>query len=670
MIKGLKIKNWKSHLDSEFEFGKGTNVLVGVMGSGKSSVLSAISFALFGTFPSHRSREVTLDDTIMERPHKKESAEISLFFSVDGEEFEVSRTVERGKGTTEASIRKNGEIIDTGPSRVTEIVGETLKVDYSLFSRAVYSEQDGLDNFLEIRKGERMKKIDNLLQIDRFEKCRGNITTLINRLGDRIDSRKSVLEDMEDQENFGRIEKIEEDIEKLDCLIEDLKENAGSVNKQYRKLKEEIKEVKDASGQIKKLQNKKSVLQGVISNLKEEIQSKRPKEDISKDKTEKELKNAEKELKNLKNSKKDLKEDLDDFKEDKRDRKVRIRNLQRRIQKVKGIHGECPTCERDLEEKQRKRLIQERRKKISKLGKEKEGLEKGIECLEEKIGKIDEKEEELEEKKKELKKQRDIIEDIKTKEKKIEEKRGKLEKIKKELEDKRKKYDFEGLEEKQEEINNLSGKREKMKERIQSKNEILEERKREKENLGRRKKRYEKLKDGIERSEKTVRSLKKFRSALKSTQDELRSRFIEDVNKTLTKVWKRLYPYNDFTDLRFTVNDGDYELQFKNKQGWQPVEGVASGGERTSACLALRIAFSLVLAPNLGWLVLDEPTHNLDKKTVEELSELLRTGISDFVEQIFLITPDETMENAANSYLYNLNRNKERDIPTEVEEIR
>ncbi|MFB6217322.1 MAG: hypothetical protein ABEJ72_10240, partial [Candidatus Aenigmatarchaeota archaeon] len=93
------------------------------------------------------------------------------------------------------------------------------------------------------------------------------------------------------------------------------------------------------------------------------------------------------------------------------------------------------------------------------------------------------------------------------------------------------------------------------------------------------------------------------------------------------------------------------------------------GGERTTACLALRIAFALVLAPNLRWLVLDEPTHNLDQKTVRDLAELLRTSVSEFVDQVFLITHDENLEGAVNSYLYRLERNKEENEPTRIEKI-
>ena len=65
MIEKVILRNWKSHLESEFTFSKGTNVLIGHIGSGKTSVLDAICFALFGTTPSLQSKKVKLDDIIM-----------------------------------------------------------------------------------------------------------------------------------------------------------------------------------------------------------------------------------------------------------------------------------------------------------------------------------------------------------------------------------------------------------------------------------------------------------------------------------------------------------------------------------------------------------------------------------------------------------------------------
>ena len=80
MIKRVELENWKSHGNSEFEFGKGTNVLVGSLGSGKSGVMDAICYSLFGTFPALNNKRVTIDEVIMAKPNKMETAKVKTHF--------------------------------------------------------------------------------------------------------------------------------------------------------------------------------------------------------------------------------------------------------------------------------------------------------------------------------------------------------------------------------------------------------------------------------------------------------------------------------------------------------------------------------------------------------------------------------------------------------------
>ncbi|MEM2974993.1 MAG: AAA family ATPase, partial [Candidatus Bathyarchaeia archaeon] len=58
-IETVELENIRSHLNSTVAFNKGFNCLVGGLGRGKSSILYAIDFALFGD-PLTRSYEYLL----------------------------------------------------------------------------------------------------------------------------------------------------------------------------------------------------------------------------------------------------------------------------------------------------------------------------------------------------------------------------------------------------------------------------------------------------------------------------------------------------------------------------------------------------------------------------------------------------------------------------------
>jgi exonuclease SbcC len=152
----------------------------------------------------------------------------------------------------------------------------------------------------------------------------------------------------------------------------------------------------------------------------------------------------------------------------------------------------------------------------------------------------------------------------------------------------------------------------------------------------------------------------------KKTQEQVRQYVVDSINLIFQDLWQQIYPYKDFTNIKFNASDGDYKIELLfNNEYKRELDEYISGGERSSIALALRIAMSLVMKNKLNLIVLDEPTHNLDNKTVLSLSNLLNSYLPQFVDQIFVITHDNTLEQYANNVYY-IERNKETDGATEI----
>jgi len=92
MIKRIKLQNWKSHAETEINFTEGTNVLVGPMGAGKSSVLQAICFALFGTFNELKRKDLKISD-LVKRNAQTKIAQVDLELSTQNSVLEIKRIV-------------------------------------------------------------------------------------------------------------------------------------------------------------------------------------------------------------------------------------------------------------------------------------------------------------------------------------------------------------------------------------------------------------------------------------------------------------------------------------------------------------------------------------------------------------------------------------------------
>lgn len=666
MITRISLKNWKSHLNSEFRFNKGVNAIVGIMGSGKTSIVQALTFALFGTFPALQSRKISIDDLIMKKPQKKSKAEISLDFQVDGKTYTVKRVIEAGKRTTHAEIRKDGKLVEVNPQGVNRIVQDVLQMDYELFSRAVYSEQNNIDYFLTIPRGQRMQHIDRMLKLDRFEKVREESVSLSNRISQGRTEKSKLLSELEKENLEDRIKdtswelkELEKEEKLMETDLEIVKSDAEEMSKN----------VNDFDGMEERMNKMKIEIESVGSRAKEieeNLKSRMEKmKGMEPDDVPKKLEKVQKEIETLEEEMEKEKQELEGGRNSIASLNAEIRNIKEQISDMERLGDKCPVCESDITESKRRKMTDVRkgkemvlRNKVNSLADELEKSKKHIKLLEEQVKERVVSREKLDS----LLEDMDYIKDMQERRKGYIERESEIEKqleaIKKGLGDTDIKSLREELQEtiaKQREIiARLSGLKEKIRDKEGSLKDLKER--------GDMLKRY---REGMKKDEEIADRLDTFVKVLRMTQDQLREEFLKNVNHAMKIIWKVLYPYADYSDIRLVI-DKDYVLQLKGSEGWISVEGTASGGERSIASLALRVAFSMALIPNLKWLILDEPTHNLDINAIEQFGNVLRERMSNFVEQVFLITHEERISEGVLGSLYRLERNKELDEPTEI----
>jgi DNA sulfur modification protein DndD len=213
-----------------------------------------------------------------------------------------------------------------------------------------------------------------------------------------------------------------------------------------------------------------------------------------------------------------------------------------------------------------------------------------------------------------------------------------------------------------------------LKAKIEGHDQLISEKNKSKKNLENEIKSIDESSLKLKKEKKIIERAQILQNALKDAQQILRKEFVNTVNLAMSSVWETLYPYQDYPGVRMDIisegmKRGDYNLQLEERTGnWIPVD-LASGGERSMACLALRIAFVKVLVPNFKLLILDEPTHNLDSRGVDELSNALRERVSSLLEQVLVITHDEKLEKAVTGSCFKLDRDKGRDQPSKVLEV-
>jgi len=227
MITRLVLRNFRSHEYTDLEFRRGVNLLIGIVGSGKSSVLEAISYALFGAVP----QKLKLNQLIR---HGCNGLDVGMEFTIDDINYKVKRSYKNNKNYAE--LYDGNGLIAEGVRAVNNEIVKILGVDYDLFSKAVYSEQNRIDYFLNLQATQRKKEIDNLLGLERFEKLRTNTKKVINRIKDRINYLDSLLDEQKYEELLKNFEQTNKSINEINAKINDYNEQLDLLLKKTKEL--------------------------------------------------------------------------------------------------------------------------------------------------------------------------------------------------------------------------------------------------------------------------------------------------------------------------------------------------------------------------------------------------------------------------------------------------
>ena len=180
--------------------------IVGPIGSGKSSIIDAISFALFGKTPSVERDTKSLIHQLCDQCH------VELVFEVDGQVWRVQRAL-RSNGQAGSKLQlvtQDGgepdvpEII-TGVRTINERIEQLLGMDFDAFRRSVLLAQNRFSEFLKATAGDRDKVLKGVFGYEvldhaqRVAKSRlDRAETDLEALGDerrRIDEARARLEE-------------------------------------------------------------------------------------------------------------------------------------------------------------------------------------------------------------------------------------------------------------------------------------------------------------------------------------------------------------------------------------------------------------------------------------------------------------------------------------------
>jgi exonuclease SbcC len=260
LIEYLHLKNFKSHVDTEVKFKPGLNIFLGEVGAGKTSILEAISYALFSKYAG----SVTQVEMIRRGAEK---AEVKLIFSKGSKRYKVERTIYPEK-TQKASFwvfdRDSWKLAVEGVKSVSRSIEELLDADSSTFLTAIYASQGEIKEMLETQPGKRRERLDKLLGIDMYEKMWTNFgeakSIILNEL--TIAQEKASGFNLLERQ----LKELKNRLEKNKAEYETLNDFSKEIEDRIKPKELKIKDYEDLNQKMFKIENQIEIKNNEITN--------------------------------------------------------------------------------------------------------------------------------------------------------------------------------------------------------------------------------------------------------------------------------------------------------------------------------------------------------------------------------------------------------------------
>ncbi|PKN91311.1 MAG: hypothetical protein CVU44_19545 [Chloroflexi bacterium HGW-Chloroflexi-6] len=223
----LKLSGFLSYRDPvEVDFsGFSMACISGHNGAGKSSLLDAFTYALFGQ--ARKTGEALIHSA-------SDTAEVSLTFDYESNQYRIQRILPRGKSTTLEFQVWDGErwrpLTERSTRETQTKIEQTLRLDYETFVNASFFLQGKADQFTQQRPGDRKRILASILGLDQWDAYRERTSERrkgLEREVDTVDGRLAEInaELSEEADRKARLAELESQLKEM-ATVRKVQENA------------------------------------------------------------------------------------------------------------------------------------------------------------------------------------------------------------------------------------------------------------------------------------------------------------------------------------------------------------------------------------------------------------------------------------------------------------
>ena len=251
-------------------------IIIGSNGAGKSTVLDALTFSLFGK-PYRKINKPQLVNSVNEK-----DCVVEIEFDIKGKEYKIVRGIKPSK----FEIWIDGKMQDQSSSAVDQqkkLERQILKLNYKSFTQIVILGSAGFTPFMQLTSSQRREVIEDILDIKIFsamnsvvkDKMRENkerVRTLELRketLIDKIQMQKDFIDELEKRGQKDIVGK-QEKISTLQVSEDDLIKKNDDLSSDLSDVQNKLEQLSNPQNVIKKMNNIRVQLQTKVKSTEEE----------------------------------------------------------------------------------------------------------------------------------------------------------------------------------------------------------------------------------------------------------------------------------------------------------------------------------------------------------------------------------------------------------------
>lgn len=267
-LQAITLENYRKFEQSEIQFPDGLVGIIGSNGAGKSSLVEAVAWVLYGNEVARTGKDEIKRDTAS----NTEVCRVMLDFQIYGDNYRVVRELRGVSGAGEASLFINNQVAAKGVTAVNELVEKTLKMDWKSFLTSFFARQKELNALTDYQPHKRKEVLARMLGIEDIEYSIQNLRADKRDLETKLETARGFLKDKLELEQQ-KIQK-EKGLNELKAKKENLELDLKVLQVKYKELTAEVDSLKQKLEQFKHLNEKINLKKTESKGLEEQITKK------------------------------------------------------------------------------------------------------------------------------------------------------------------------------------------------------------------------------------------------------------------------------------------------------------------------------------------------------------------------------------------------------------